>query len=128
MSSRKMSLSGWRATLVSAPSSTYREPALGPRLTTSMPSPSGSSSTATWTSAVGSSPPVSGVTMVIVVVSSSLDPSRAAPHDRQKFDPGALRCPHWLQNTVITLVGLFGDELPIGGRVEQPVVGIRIAG
>src|SRR5918998_3909280 len=44
-SSRKMSLSGWRPALVDARSSRKREPALGPRLTTSRAEPAGSDST-----------------------------------------------------------------------------------
>ena len=46
MSSRKMSESGWRPSAVTSRSSTNRLPALGPRRTTSMPMPSGSSASA----------------------------------------------------------------------------------
>src|SRR6185295_15659352 len=44
-SSRKMSLSGWRPALVTARSRRNRDPALGPRLTTSSAAPSGRAST-----------------------------------------------------------------------------------
>src|SRR5690242_14194346 len=45
MSSRTMSLSAWRPTDVTGRSSRNRDPALGPRLTTSSPEPLGSPST-----------------------------------------------------------------------------------
>jgi len=50
---------------------------------------------------------------VIVVGSSSPLPSRAAPHDRQKFEPGGLRWPHWLQNTSQRLGGFRPLNLPL---------------
>src|SRR5205823_1102461 len=57
------------------------------------------SSRATLTSAVLGSACDSRGTKVMVVALSSSPASRAAPHDRQKFDPSGLRWPHWLQNT-----------------------------
>ncbi len=37
--------------------------------------------------------------MWVIVVSSTSARVREAPHDEQKFEPGGLRWPHWLQNT-----------------------------
>src|SRR3954469_15524713 len=139
MSSRKMSLSGWRPTLVTSPSRTNLEPAFGPRFTTSIPRPSGISSRATLTSAVLGSACDSRGTKVMVVALSSSPASRAAPHDRQKFDPSGLRWPHWLQNTprgypakgqaqVERYLVLLGDEFPVGVSRQQRVVVSGVGG
>src|SRR5215212_5827219 len=119
-SSRKMSLSGWRPAETSSLSSTKRDPAPGPRLTTSTPVPSGRSSSPTATS---SSTPASASTGARVSVCSSPRTSRGAPHDEQKFAPVGLRCPQLLQKTSATLHSSKSavDELAVGVGVEQGI-------
>src|SRR5438067_2122425 len=93
-----MSLSGWRPALVTSLSSTNFDPALGPRLTTSMPMLPGSSSRVTVSSSSAS--PADSTGMNVIVVSSPCGP-RAAPQDEQKLAPGGFLCPHWLQYTAL---------------------------
>src|SRR5829696_5864393 len=119
-SSRKMSLSGWRPAETSSLSSTKRDPAPGPRFTTSTPAPSGRSSSPTATS---SSPPASASTGVRVNVWSSPRTSSGAPQDEQKLAPGGLRCPQLLQKTSATLRSRSSavDEPAVALGVEQAV-------
>src|SRR3954447_787540 len=98
-----------------------RDPALGPRVTTSRPAPGGMSSRSKVTS---SSPASGGTSMLnVIVVRSPTSCSSGAPHDEQKFAPSALRCPHWLQKT--SAIGatdvLALDESAVRGRVHQLV-------
>src|SRR5438132_708291 len=97
MSSRKISLLGWRPARVTDASSRNFDPALGPRFTTSIPVPSGSSSRVTVSSSSVISPVLSTAIRRIVV--SSPAGSKTAPHEEQKLAPCGLRCPHWWQNT-----------------------------
>src|SRR5829696_5730772 len=126
-SSRKMSLSGWRPAETSSLSSTKREPAPGPRFTTSTPAPSGRSSSPTATS---SSPPASASTGVRVNVWSSPRTSSGAPQDEQKLAPGGFRCPQLLQKTSATLRsrGSAVDEPAVALGVEQAVQVAGVAG
>src|SRR5579884_2609578 len=123
MSSRKMSLSGCRPTRVSGWSSTNFDPALGPRLTTSIPRPSVMAGIWTLTSSSTASPvPDTGAKVMVV---SSPGASSGAPHEEQKFDPAGLRCPHWLQNTPLPYrpnggpTTLSGYQLTVGLRIHQ---------
>src|SRR5262249_10266092 len=100
MSSRKMSLSGWRPAVVTGFTSANRDPALGPRLTTSMAAPEGTSSSSTDTSSSGAS--TIGSIENVMVVCSPASCSKGAPQDEQKFDPSGLRCPQLLQKTSAT--------------------------
>src|SRR5579862_3903137 len=103
MSSRKMSLSGWRPTFVSSPSRTNFEPLFGPRLTTRTPAPSASSPTSRPSSTSPISPvDSSGMNEIVVSVFGA----SAAPHDEQKFTPDGLRWPQLLQNTALTVAVL----------------------
>src|SRR5947208_48537 len=121
MSWRKMSESGWRPAWVTSASSMYLLPSFGPFRTTSSAPPPRKSSGETFRSSSGSRSST-GVTTWVMVVSSASVRLRAAPHDEQKFEPGGLRWPHWLQNTSGKgmSVGLF-EEGPVGGGVHQPV-------
>src|SRR5439155_25222728 len=111
MSSRKMSESGWRPAWVTSASSRYLLPSLGPFRTTSSAPPPAKSSGETFSSSSGSRSST-GVTRWVIVVSSVSDRLRAAPHDEQKFEPGGLRWPHWLQNTA----GRVSTALYLGNR------------
>src|SRR4051794_17856308 len=116
MSSRKMSLSGWRPTVVMGFVRARREPAFGPRVTTSRPAPAGMSSRSNVTSSSGAS---GGTSMLnVIVVRSPGSCSSGAPHDEQKFAPNALRCPHWLQKTSATFESAF-DQRAVGVRGQQ---------
>src|SRR5665213_3191934 len=133
MSSRKMSLSGCRPARVTSDSSAYLIPVFGPRLTTNMPTPRGSSSRPT---AVASSTPslMSSTGRTDMVVSED-ETASAEPHDEQKLTPIGFRCPQLWQNTSLTVVALFPSlllgrcgeptsvvgELPIGSGVQQPL-------
>src|SRR3954447_6040257 len=95
-----------------------RDPALGPRVTTSRPAPGGMSSRSKVTS---SSPASGGTSMLkVIVVRSPGSCSSGAPHDEQKFAPSALRCPHWLQNPPAPSVSAF-DQRAVRVGVEQLV-------
>jgi hypothetical protein len=86
MSSRKMSLSGWRPAVTVSLSSRKRLPALGPRRTTSMAVFSRSSSTGATTSS-STSASRSWAARLIVVVESSGVVTSAAPQFAQKWAP-----------------------------------------
>src|SRR3954463_12646832 len=111
-----MSLSGWRPADTTMSSSTKRDPAPGPRFTSSTPAPAGMSSTSMATSPEGSATSSAGMS---VMVCSSPRTSRGAPHDEQKLLLPGLRWPHWLQKTSANALSL--DEGAIGGGVEQLV-------
>ena len=97
MSSRKMSLLGWRPARVTSLSRAYFDPALGPRLTTSIAAPSERSRETESSSSVSPAPSTG---RKVMVVSSLRSGSSNAPHDEQKLASSVLRCPHWLQNTM----------------------------
>src|SRR5579863_2836907 len=133
MSSRKMSLSGWRPARVTGASSTKRAPALGPRFTTSRPAPLGRSGKVMASSSSPASPCASTGCRVTVV--SELVVPSTAPHDEQKLAPAGFRCPQLLQNTPSTLPrqlsgspALAGGELAVGGGVEEAADGAGVVG
>src|SRR3954454_23978434 len=98
-----------------------REPALGPRVTTSRPAPAGMSSRSNVTS---SSPASGGTSMLnVIVVRSPGSCSRGAPQDEQKFAPNALRCPHWLQKTSATFESAFDQRAVRVGREQLVELG-----
>src|SRR5262245_40917350 len=135
MSSRKMSESGWRPTVVASRSSEKRLPAFGPLRTTTTPMPAGISASRAPSSS--SSSMRSSTARVTVVSSSPL--SSAAPQDEQKLAPASLSCPQRAQITLerLLLPGasvpgeeplrlLLLDESTVGGRVEERVHLLRV--
>src|SRR5690606_22205941 len=74
-----------------------RDPAFGPRSTTSAPVPAGISLRSRLTSSSTGSTGSAG--WKVTVVGSSRLVSSTAPHDEQKFDPSGFRCPQLLQYT-----------------------------
>jgi hypothetical protein len=105
-SSRKMSLSGCRPTVVTSLSSRKRLPAFGPRLTTSSALPVGSDSGATSPSSSTVSSAWSRPLREIVVVWSAacggaaVGTVIAAPQRAQNRLSSGFCCPHWVQNTL----------------------------
>src|ERR1700722_409442 len=98
MSSRKMSLSGWRPTRVTSAFSTYFAPASAPCFTTRTPVPTGSSlsplpSSSSPSSTLGSS----GKNATVL----SFEGTSAAPQDEQKLTPSGFLWPHTRQNTAL---------------------------
>ena len=72
----------------------YFEPEFGPRVTTSIPIPGGSSSSSISTSSMLLS---TGTVTDIVVWGSPL--AMATPQDEQNLAPSGFGCPHWGQLT-----------------------------
>ena len=81
--------------VVTESSSRYRDPALGPRRTTSDPAPPVSSIDSMATSSSTGSLGWAG--KKVMATGSDGDDSNTAPHDEQKLAPSGFLCPQLLQ-------------------------------
>ena len=121
MSSRKMSLSGWRPAVVTVlVEGEPAEPALGPRAHHEHADVGGHlverrRLTSSSTGSAGDD----GWNVMVVFSASSV--SSTAPHDEQKFDPSGFRCPQLLQKTSATRRSLPSIKPPVALGVEQRV-------
>src|SRR5262245_28378873 len=102
-----MSLSGWRPADTVSVSSRNRDPALGPRCTTSSALPGGRASraAASWalSSVVSTSPSKVGVSEIVEVVSDSdSGATNRCPHCAQNLAELGFSCPHSVQNGITT--------------------------